>query len=172
MRRGGIAWPTVATAVVLAGGAAYLLMISAGIPEQARLYPRIFLLATLAGSIALAIGAVVRGWRADPARASGGADTPGGASAASSADDPDRAGWPLYLALVIYVLALGRLGFVVATVLFLAGVLLWLRVPPVKAVALAAAGSLAIFTLFRTAMYVSLPAGPVDIYLLELLYGG
>lgn len=172
MRRGGIAWPTVATAVVLAGGAAYLLMISAEIAEQARLYPQIFLLATLAASVALALATLAQGRRAGPAGASGGADTPGGASAASGADDPDRAGWPLYLALVVYVLALGRLGFVVATVLFLAGVLLWLRVPAVKAVPLAVAGALTIFTLFRTAMYVSLPAGPVDIYLLELLYGG
>lgn len=175
MRRSGIAWSTVATALVLAGGATYLLMISAEIAEQARLYPRIFLLATLGGSIALAIGAVVRGRRAEPTGASptagaGGAATPGGAAASNIADDPDRPGWPLYPALVLYALALDRLGFVVSTILFLAGVLLWLRVPAVKAVPLAAAGSLAIFAVFRTAMYVSLPAGPVDIYLLELLY--
>ena len=175
MRRSGIAWSTVATALVLAGGAAYLLMISAEIAEQARLYPQIFLLATLGGSIALAIGALAWGQRAEPAGASqaavaSGAATPGGAAASSIADDPDRPGWPLYPALVIYVLVLDRLGFVVSTILFLAGVLLWLRVPAVKAVFLAVAAVLVIFVVFRTAMYVSLPAGPVDIYLLELLY--
>jgi hypothetical protein len=69
---------------------------------------------------------------------------------------------------VVYVLVLDRLGFVVATILFLAGALLWLRMSALKAVALAVAG---IFMVFRTVMYVSLPAGPVDIYLLELIYG-
>lgn len=171
MSWGGTPWSTVATAAVLAGGAAYLLMVSAAIPEQARLYPRIFLLATLGGSIALAIQAVVRGWR-----------TPtGGPSGATNADDAvtpeqdaalDRPGWPLYPALILYVLVLDRLGFVVSTTLFLAAVLLWLRVAARQSVALALAGTLAIFVVFRTVMYVSLPAGPVDTYLLELLYSG
>jgi hypothetical protein len=162
--RGGIAWSTVATAAVLAGGAAYLLMASAAIPEGARLYPRIFLLATLGGSVALAIQALVQGRRA-PAGAAGQAAGPGDA-----AGDADRPGWPLYLALVLYALVLDPLGFVVATILFLTAVLLWLRVPARQSVPLALAGVLVIFVIFRTAMYVSLPAGPVDIYLLELIY--
>jgi Tripartite tricarboxylate transporter TctB family len=158
-----IPWPTVATAVVLAAGAGYLLTISAAIPEQARLYPQIFLVAILGGSVALALDALLRGRR--PLPDGGGAFDPEGAH------DPDRPGWPLYLALVLYLLVLNRLGFVVATTLFLGAVLIWLRVPAIKGVALAVAGTLVIFVIFRTAMYVSLPAGPVDIYLLELLYG-
>jgi hypothetical protein len=156
-----VPWATVAAAVVLAGGALYLLIISAAIPEQARLYPQVFLIAILGGSIALATQALLRGRRPLP---DGGVPEPDGAP------DPDRQGWPLYLALVLYLLVLNRLGFVVATTLFLAAVLLWLRVPAIKGVPLAVAGTLLIFVVFRTAMYVSLPAGPVDIYLLELLY--
>lgn len=159
--RHGIAWPTVATALLLAGGAAYLLAISPAIPEQARLYPQIFLLALLGGGILLALQTLAQGWRA---RA-------GDAAPAPAAADLDRPGWPLYPALVVYVLAMDRLGFVVATILFLAGVLMWLRIPALKALALAVAGALAIFLVFRTLMYLSLPAGPVDIYLLELIYG-
>jgi Tripartite tricarboxylate transporter TctB family len=172
--RDGIAWPTVATAAVLAGGAAYLLSISPAIPGQARLYPQIFLLATLAGSILLALQTLARGWRAraDGARQAVGSDEAAGAGLeAPAAEDLDRPGWPLYPALVVYVLVLDRLGFVVATILFLAGALLWLRMSALKAVALAVAGALVIFVVFRTVMYVSLPAGPVDIYLLELIYG-
>ena len=157
-----VPWPTVATALVLGGGALYLLIMSRAIPEQARLYPQVFLVAILGGSIALAIQALLRGRRPLP--------DGGGAPEADGAPDPDRQGWPLYLALVLYLLVLNRLGFVVATTLFLAAVLLWLRVPAIKGVALAVAGTLLIFVVFRTAMYVSLPAGPVDIYLLELLY--
>jgi hypothetical protein len=163
--RGRVLWPTVATAVVLAGGALYLLIISAAISEQARLYPQIFLVATLGGSIALGAEALLRGRRppgATPARVPGGAPD----------QDPDRQGWPRYLALVLYLLVLNPLGFVVATTGVLTAVLLWLRVPATRAVPLAAAGVLVIFVIFRTAMYVSLPAGPVDIYLLELLYSG
>jgi len=175
--RRGIPWSTVATAAVLAGGAGYLLMIGAAIPEQARLYPQIFLLATLAGSVALAIGALAQGWRSPPrgageTTAAGGADPSGGAPESDLAHDSDRAGWPLYPALVLYVLVLDPLGFVVSTTLFLAGVLFWLRMPALKAVPLAVAGVLVIFVVFRTVMYVSLPAGPVDIYLLELIYSG
>lgn len=174
MSRDGIAWPTVATAAVLGGGAAYLLSISAAIPEEARLYPRIFLLAILGGSVLLALGALARGWRARAGGASATAasgEAAGAVPEAPAAQDLDRPGWPLYPALVIYVLALDRLGFVVSTTLFLAGVLLWLRMPANKAVPLAVTGTLVIFVVFRTAMYVSLPAGPVDIYLLELIYG-
>ncbi|HLT00570.1 MAG TPA: tripartite tricarboxylate transporter TctB family protein [Geminicoccaceae bacterium] len=158
MRR--IAWPTVATAVVLGGAAAVLLALSTSIPEQARLYPQIFLLATLVGSAALALQTVLRG------RAAGEAD------GAAAEPDLDRAGWPLYPALVVYVLVLDRLGFVVASTAFLAGALVWLRVPAARALPLAVAGVLVIFVVFRTVMYVSLPAGPVDVYLLELLYRG
>jgi len=177
VRRGRVPWSTVATAVVLGGAASYLLVISAAIPEQARLYPQIFLLATLGGSVLLALGTLVRGWRAraggaGEAAASDDAAASGAASEAPVGQDPDRLGWPLYPALVIYVLVLDRLGFVVSTTLFLAGVLLWLRMPASKAVPLAVAGVLVIFVVFRTAMYVSLPAGPVDIYLLELIYSG
>ena len=164
MSGGAAPWPTVATAAVLVGGAAYLLIMSTGIPEQARLYPQIFLLATLGGSVALAIQAVVQGWRA---RATGGGER--GARAAA-APDPDRRGWPLYPALVLYVLALDLLGFVVSTILFLTCLLLWLRMPVRQGISLALVGVLLIFVVFRTAMYVSLPAGPVDIYLLELIY--
>jgi hypothetical protein len=148
---------------------------SATIPEQARLYPQIFLLATLAGSVVLAIETVLRGWRAqarsaDAAAASSEAAVLGAGPEAPAVPDPDRAGWPLYLALVVYVLVLDPLGFVVSTTLFLAGVLLWLRMPAKAALPLAILGVLAIFVVFRTVMYVSLPAGPVDIYLLELIY--
>ena len=166
-----------ATAAVLAGAAIYLLVISAAIPEQARLYPQIFLLATLGGSVLLALGALVKGWRArtggaGQAAASDDAADADAATGAPVAQDSDRPGWPLFPALVIYVLVLDRLGFVVSTTLFLAGVLLWLRMPASKAVPLAVVGVLVIFVVFRTAMYVSLPAGPVDIYLLELIYSG
>jgi len=161
---GASPWPTIATAAVLGGGAAYFLIMSTEIPEQARLYPQIFLLATLGGSVALAIQAVVQGWRA---RVTGGGEV--GASA-EAAHDPDRPGWPLYPVLVLYVLVLDLLGFVVSTILFLTGVLLWLRVPARQSIPLALTGVLLIFMVFRTAMYVSLPAGPVDIYLLELIY--
>src|SRR5690606_26259799 len=99
--RHGIAWPTVATALLLAGGAAYLLAISPAIPEQARLYPQIFLLALLGGGILLALQTLAQGWRA---RA-------GDAAPAPAAADLDRPGWPLYPALVVYVLVLNRLGF-------------------------------------------------------------
>ena len=169
-----IPWSTVATATVLAGGAVYLLVISAAIPEQARLYPQIFLLATLGGSVVLALGTVVQGWLARTGGAPQAAVEGGAAGAASDPDvaDPDRAGWPLYPALVLYVLVLDPLGFVVSTTLFLVGVLLWLRMPARTAVPLAVAGVLVIFVVFRTVMYVSLPAGPVDIYLLELIYRG
>jgi hypothetical protein len=159
-----IPWGTVATAAVLGAGAAYLLLLSAAIPEQARLYPQIFLVATLGGSVALAGTSLLRGWRAPY-----GAPSPAGAGDAP-APEPDREGWPLYAALVLYVLVLGHLGFVVSTTVFLAAVLLWLRLPASRAVPLSVVGTLAIFVVFRTAMYVSLPAGPVDIYLLELLY--
>jgi Tripartite tricarboxylate transporter TctB family len=157
-----VPWATVGAAVVLGGGALYLLIMSAAIPAQARLYPQIFLVAILGGSIGLATQALLRGRRPLP----DGGDAP----APDVASDPDRQGWPLYLALVLYLLVLNRLGFVVATTLFLAAVLLWLRVPAIRGVPLAVAGTLVIFVVFRTAMYVSLPAGPVDIYLLELLY--
>lgn len=168
MSRGGISWSTVATAALLGGGAIYLLVVSAALPEQARLYPQIFLLATLAGSAALAIQALVRGSRSWT-DSTGAVSTPGDAVSEPDAAD-DRPGWPLYPALVLYVLVMDRLGFVVATLLFLLAVLLWLRVPARQSVLLAVAGTLAIFVVFRTAMYVSLPAGPVDIYLLELIY--
>lgn len=162
MSRDKIAWPTLLTATLLAGGAAYLLAISPEIPEQARLYPQVFLLALLGSSVLLALQTLARGWRA---RA-------GGPSQPPAAADLDRPGWPLYPALVVYVLALDRLGFVVATILFLTGVLIWLRISALKALALAVAGALVIFVVFRTVMYLSLPAGPVDIYLLELIYRG
>jgi hypothetical protein len=168
--QGRIPWSTVAIAAVLAGGALYLLTMSAAIPEQARLYPQIFLVATLGGAVAIAIQAVVRGWRAEPAGARQGSDPSGAAPEPDVAHDPDRQGWLLYPALVVYALVLDRLGFVVSTTLFLAAVLLWLRVPARHGIPLAVAGVLAIFVVFRTAMYVSLPAGPVDIYLLELIY--
>jgi hypothetical protein len=166
----------VATAAVLGGAATYLLVISAAIPEQARLYPQIFLLATVGGSALLALGALLRrwGWRARvggaAATAASGDAAAGAGSEAPVAPDSDRPGWPLYPALVIYVLVLDRLGFVVSTTVFLASTLLWLRMPAGKAVPLAVAAVLVIFVVFRTAMYVSLPAGPVDIYLLELIY--
>jgi hypothetical protein len=169
--RGAIAWPTLATAAVLAGGAAYLLAISPAIPGQARLYPQIFLLALLAGSILLALQTLARGWRAWGSAGAASDQAAGAAPQAPAAADLDRPGWPLYPALVVYVLVLPRLGFVVATILFLAGVLVWLRMSPLKAVPLAVAGALVIFVVFRTLMYLSLPAGPVDIYLLELIYG-
>jgi hypothetical protein len=152
----------------LAGGALYLLIISAAISEQARLYPQIFLVATLGGSIALGAEALLRGRRPPGATP---ASVPRGALGPDADQDPDRQGWPLYLALVLYLLVLNPLGFVVATTVFLTAVLLWLRVPATRGVPLAVAGVLVIFVIFRTAMYVSLPAGPVDIYLLELLYG-
>ena len=149
---------------MLGSAAAWLLVMSASIPEQARLYPQIFLLATLAGSGALAIETVLGG------RRRGAADASDAGAAPAAEADPDRAGWPLYPALVLYVLVLDRVGFVVSTAVFLAGVLLWLRMPAKTALPLAIVGVLVIFVVFRTAMYVSLPAGPVDIYLLELIY--
>jgi Tripartite tricarboxylate transporter TctB family len=167
--RGGIPWSTVATVAVLGVGAVYLLMVSAAIPEEARLYPWIFLLATLGGSVALAIQAVIQGRRAAAGAAAEEAG-PGDAAGAAPEPDADRPGWPLFPALVLYALVLDPLGFVVATLLFLTAVLLWLRVSARQSVPLALAGVLVIFVVFRTAMYVSLPAGPVDIYLLELIY--
>lgn len=172
MSRGETPWPTLATAAILGGGAVYLLMVSTAISEQARLYPQIFLLGMLGGSGALAIQAVLRGRRV---RTGGAGQATGrddaGAVPESEADHQlDRPGWPLYPALVLYVFMLDGLGFVVSTILFLTAILLWLRVPAAQSALLALTGTLVIFLVFRTAMYVSLPAGPVDIYLLELIY--
>jgi hypothetical protein len=155
-----IPWPTLATAALLAGAAAYLLAASAAIPAQARLYPRIFLGAILAGSMLLAAGALLESWRS---RTRGTKD-------AGGSEEADRAGWPLFAAMLLYVLALDPLGFVVATSLFLTLVLFWLRVPAGRAVLLSLAGVLGIFVVFRTLMYVSLPTRAVDVFLLELLY--
>jgi hypothetical protein len=161
MSRGRIQWSIIATAVVLAGAAIYLLMLSAAIAEQARLYPRIFLLAIVAGSVLLAVSALIETRGKEPS-----------AAGEDGGEESDRKGWPLYMLLLVYGVLLDRLGFVVASLLFLAPVLLWLRIPALMGIPLALAGVLAIFVVFRTAMYVSLPAGPVDIYLLELIYGG
>jgi hypothetical protein len=159
--RVSIPWLTLATAALLAGGAAYLLAASATIPAQARLYPRIFLLAILAGSILLVLGALFEAWQSRRH----------GAEKADPPEESDRAGWPLFVAMLLYALALNPLGFVVSSILFMVLVLLWLRVPAMRAVLLSFVGVLGIFIVFRTLMYVSLPTSVVDVFLLELLYG-
>ena len=163
----GFPWSTVATGVVLGAGAFYLLKISAQIPAGARLYPQLFLGAVLAGSAALVLQALWGRGRTVPGK-------PGAREGAESggqegSQDEGKLGWPLFAALVLYAFLLQRLGFLVSTFLFLAGVLIWLRGRVGPSVLLACAGALVIFVVFRTAMYVPLPAGPVDLYLLEWL---
>jgi small-conductance mechanosensitive channel len=165
MSRSGTLWPVLATAMLLAGGAVYMIVLSGALPERARLYPQIFLYGILLGSAVLA-GSVIldRLRRRSPA-------TGDEAAADRTAQESDRAGWPLFAMLLAYVVLLDRIGFIVATLLFMLPALVWLRTPARTSALLAVAGILGLFVVFRTVMYVSLPAGPVDIYFLELLHG-
>jgi putative tricarboxylic transport membrane protein len=64
--------------------------------------------------------------------------------------------------LVIYILAAETVGFIPMAFAFLAILFLWLGTPPIRALVIAAAATLAIYWFFATLLLVPLPRGWLD----------
>ncbi len=64
--------------------------------------------------------------------------------------------------LVIYILAAETVGFIPMAFAFLAILFLWLGTPPIRALVIAAAATLAIYWFFATLLLVPLPRGGLD----------